>query len=486
MRSLIWYLLLLAVAVVAGILFQGHGGNVLIIAQPWRIELSLSLAIVIILLLFILLHLLLRLTGWVFKSPERIRSWRSRRSTRKDTELIEQGWLNKLQGNYIQSEKDFAGLVSRTKSKRRKVLGILNSAKALHLLGETKRRDLLIKQAKESSNADADLKLATAVVSTKILLDQGEIDQAIEIIYPFADNSSKAVFANRLLLRAYLALGDSNKVLELTRKLLRSNSIDKKQAHSFIVKAIDKLFATVDESQYKKLWGSLKTDEKLDPVIALAAAQAQTRFDNPAEAALIMQAVLKNNLDENLLHYYAHCTPEQASKRIGHAEIWLKTNPNDPALLATLGQLCLVAHLWGQARHYLERSLELRSDAYIYALLGSMHDVLGNPDKALSNWRLACAQAEAEIPAIQKLLPPADTNNDPRFDESDEMDDSDANYTVPEAASAVYIEDAEETLEEVEQSNEKVAEQSDDNVYFDTAPIPGVDMSKTSDRSHQK
>lgn len=484
MRALIWYLLLFAVAVVVAILFQDHSGNVLIIAQPWRIELSLSLAIVIILLLFFIFHWLLQIGSWLGRSPGRWRNWRTRRSDKKDIELIEQSWLNNLQGNYVQSEKDLTNLAARSKSPKRRVLALLNSAKSLHLLGENKRRDLLLKEANDKSIADNDLKLATAVVQTRILLDNGEVEQAIDTILPFADNSNRAVFANRLLLRAYIQLGDDAKVFELSRKLIRSNSIDKKQAHTFIVNAVDKLLANATEEQFKQIWGSLKSEEKLDPAIALAGAKAQTRFDHPVEAAQIMQAVLKTNLDENLLHYYAHCTPEQASKRLGHAEIWLKSNPDNPDLLASLGQLCLVAHLWGQAKHYLERSLALRPDVYIHALLGSMHDVLGKPDKALKHWRMACAAAEAEIPAIQRLLPPADVNNDPHFDESIDTA-NDAPVETPIAASAAYegSVDTQESPVNVKPENEK---QSEFDEYFDTAPIPGVDMSQTSDRSYRK
>lgn len=492
MRSLIWYLLLLAVAVVVAILFQDHSGNVLIIAQPWRIELSLSLAIVIIILLFFIFHWLLKASAWIGNSPSRLRSWRNRRSDKKDMDLIEQSWLNNLQGNYIQSEKDLANLITRSKSPKRKVLALLNSAKSLHLLGETKRRDMLLAQAKEKSHSSADLKLATAVVNTKILLDTNEIDKAIATISPFADNSSKAVFANRLLLRAYIKLGDDKQVLELSRKLIKSNAIDKKQAHKFIVGAVDRLLASANENEYKEIWGSLKSEEKLDPAVALAGAKAQTRFDNPLQAAQIMQAVLKTNLDENLLHYYAHCTQEQASRRLGHAEVWLKNNPNNPDLLASLGQLCLVAHLWGQAKHYLERSLAIRPDVYIHALLGSMHDVLGESDKALSHWRLACAAAEAEIPAIQRLLPPADVKNDPHFDEAinntvEPTDD------IPMAASAVYTQsddvvglDNTFAANKADSSEDKkYTDEYLENEYFDTAPIPGVDMSQTSDRSQK-
>lgn len=487
MRSLIWYLILLAVAVVAAILFQGHSGNVLIIAQPWRIELSLSLAIVILILVFLVLHWLLRITAWFSKSPGRFRSWRSRKSNKRDFDLIEQSWLNTLQGNYVQAEKDLDNLINRTKTTKRKVLSALSSARSLHFMGEYKRCDQQLQQARLLAADDNDLKLATAVITAKIHLERQQPEQAIDAVSPFVDNSTKSIFANRLLLRAYAKTGDNTKVFEITRKLLRSNAIDKKQAHKFICNSVDKLLLHADEAEYKKLWSELKSDERMHPNIALAAAKAQNRFGNADEAARIMQNALKQDLDESLLHYYAHCDQSQASKRIGQAEIWLKTNHDNPALLACLGQLCLVAQLWGQAKHYLERSLELRPDVYIHALLGSMHDVLGKPDLALKHWRFACAAAEAEIPAIQRLLPPADTNSDPHFAESDDIDTVSSDDPMPQAASAVYTEyDTEEiqTVAQPDPDDSRIVTPADaDDEYFDSAPIPGVDMSQTSESS---
>ncbi|HEX2518617.1 MAG TPA: heme biosynthesis HemY N-terminal domain-containing protein, partial [Castellaniella sp.] len=88
MRSWIWMLILLAAAVGLALVLHDHGGNVLIIAQPWRIELSLSLAIVLTLVGFIVLHVLLRGLFWLGSSPDRLRAWHGRRAQRRDTELL--------------------------------------------------------------------------------------------------------------------------------------------------------------------------------------------------------------------------------------------------------------------------------------------------------------------------------------------------------------------------------------------------------------
>ncbi|MGA0585307.1 MAG: heme biosynthesis HemY N-terminal domain-containing protein, partial [Castellaniella sp.] len=69
MRSWIWTLILFAAAVALALVLRDHGGNVLIVAQPWRIELSLSLAVVLALAAFLALHWLLRAVNWLGTSP---------------------------------------------------------------------------------------------------------------------------------------------------------------------------------------------------------------------------------------------------------------------------------------------------------------------------------------------------------------------------------------------------------------------------------
>ncbi|MGB6008076.1 heme biosynthesis HemY N-terminal domain-containing protein [Castellaniella sp.] len=491
MRSWIWTLILLAAAVALALTVHDHGGNVIIVAQPWRLELSLPLAVVLMLVAFVALHWLLRLLRWMGNSPDRLRAWRGRRAQRRDVELLERGWINVLEGRYVQAEKDLSSLLARTRSADRKVLAGLSAARALHLLGEYVRRDQTLQLAQDAAGQDGRLRQAVDTVTAEMLLDQNRAQEALDLLEPLQDASSRFLHATRLLLRAHRQLGHADRVYALTRLLLRRSAIDETQARLFICESAAQRLDVVDAAGWDALWGDLTADERLTPVVALAGARAQARLGRPAEAARILEAALNRQIDDRLLRAYALCDAEQARQRLGHAELWLKSHPDHAGLLAALGQLCLSAQLWGQGAHYLERSLALRADIHIHALLGNLHDALGHPDQALRHWRQACEAADAELPQIQRPLPAADTRGDPQFLQG--LRDVDAPPPdVPVAASGAYLQDAaDEILEAVPapaapSSASRPAPSAPEDDYFDTAPIPGVDMSLTSDRSGQK
>ncbi|MFA7670052.1 MAG: heme biosynthesis HemY N-terminal domain-containing protein, partial [Burkholderiaceae bacterium] len=94
MRTWFWTIVVFAAAVALALVLREHSGNVVIVAQPWRIELSLTLAVLLLVAVFAILHFVLRLFSWVGERPERWRSWRSRRSVRRDQESLESGWIN--------------------------------------------------------------------------------------------------------------------------------------------------------------------------------------------------------------------------------------------------------------------------------------------------------------------------------------------------------------------------------------------------------
>ena len=496
MRSWIWTLILFAAAVALALVLREHGGNVLILAQPWRIELSLSLAVVLALVAFLLLHWLLRVVNWLGSSPGRLRAWRGRRAQKRDVELLERGWINVLEGQYAQAEKDLSQVATRTRSANRKVLAGLTAARALHLLGETSRRDQALGVAREGAGQDVRLQQAVDTVTAEMYLDQNRAEEALALLEPLQDASSRFLHGTRLLLRAHRQLGHADRVYELTRLLLRRGALDETQARQFIRESAAQRLSVVDESGWNGVWGDLSADERLDSDVALAGAQAQERLGHSAESGRILEAALGRQLDDRLLRLYAHCDAAQARQRLGHAELWLKSSPDHPGLLAALGQLCLVAQLWGQGEHYLERSLALRSDTYIHVLLGNLHDALGHPDQAMRNWRLACQAADADMPTVSRLLPAADTRADPRFNAVDDAEPVEPVFSpFPPAASGVYVQDDMDVAPgfvpapappPAAETPASSAVSSPEEDYFDTAPIPGVDMSQTSDRgTHQ-
>src|SRR5690606_5473166 len=116
----------------------------------------------------------------------------------------------------------------------------------------------------------------------------------------------------------------------------------------------------------------------------------------------------------------------------------------DSALLAALGNLCLTGELWGQGEFYLLRSMKIRSDMRIHALLGNLYDRLGRKGDAMKHWRLASGVAGVlPVLATNRSLPAADTRSDPTLIDVEDFPQAQVLHQVdtPVAASAADFDD---------------------------------------------
>lgn len=496
MRTWLWTLLVLALAVALALLLREHSGNVLIIAQPWRIELSLTLAILLVLASFVVLYVCLRVLAWLVGGPERFRLWRGLRAKQRDHALLENGWINVLEGRYTQADKELSKLLGLTTVKSTKVLAGLASARALHHLGEFARRDESLKLAQDTANHEPRLKEAVATVAAEMYLDQNRPQDALTLLQPLQDASSRHFNTTRLLLRAHRQLHHHDRVYDLTRLLLRRSAIDKVEAVQLIERSASaRLRTAAGPDGFKAIWSDLKADEKTLPDVALAAAAHYEAADNFDEAAKVLEAAINVKLEPRLLNAYSQCPPEQVARRLSKAEVWLKNDQNNSALLAALGNLCLTGRLWGQGEHYLLRSMKIRSDVRIHALLGNLYDRLGRESDAMKHWRLASG-VTGVLPVLQidKLLPAADLRGDPTLIDVEAMPEAhpvSADPTTPLAASAADFDLDTSSFEPIpvhapvsDSPDPQPASDDNDGLdgYFDSAPIPGVDLSQTSDR----
>lgn len=496
MRTWFWTIAVFAAAVALALVLRDHSGNVVIVAQPWRIELSLTLAVLLLVASFAILYFILRVFSWVGERPERFRSWRSRRSIRRDQESLESGWINVLEGRYVDADKDFGRVVTRTRSDKRKVLAGLASAHANHHLGEFAQRDKALGVARMSAGDDVRLREAWAIVAAEMYLDENRPQDALTLLQPLQDASSRYLHATRLLLRAHRQLRNYDRVYELTRLLLRRGVIEKSEAMQLIEMSAAARLHSGGSKGYKAIWSDLRSEERSMPDIALAAASIQAAEGNHDEASRILESAIAVQPDPRLLSVYSQCPPQHVSRRLAKAEEWLKRYPDDAALLAAMGNLCLTGQLWGPGELYLKRSMALRNDMRIHALLGNLYDRLGRREEAMSHWRLA-AGVVGVLPVLPRSrhLPAADMRDDPTLidvevpaEPSTEAQDV---QSIPVAASAAdYVADdaGTPTVSAAPSATPVVKEvkfagsgQQELDEYFDSAPIPGVDVSQTSD-----
>lgn len=415
MRTWLLSLVLLTTAVVLAVVLRENTGHVLILVNDWRLQVSLVFAVVALVGIFVCVYFFLRLTSWFITIPTRVRGWNSRRHVKRDQELLEQGWTELLEGRYSHAEKDLTKLLGRSKDASRQVLAALSAARAAHALGEFGRRDHLIALAKEKAFDDTSLNEAIATAAADLYLDQGLAAQALEALLPLQERSSRHIHTLRLLLRAYRQLNRHDQVYSLARTLNRRGALHETEARQIIeAAAAARLRETTHNGQWQAFWKELKADERTLTEVALAGAAAFEANGQLEEASRALEQATPLSFDPRLLTAYSRAEPSQVKRRLEKAETWVQSRPNDPELLASVGHLCLVGQIWGQAENYLSRSLSKRADARVHVLLGSLYDKLNRPQEAASQWRLATAISTAlPVLATDVFLPVADTALDP-------------------------------------------------------------------------
>lgn len=415
MRTWFWTLLLATIAVVLAVTLRENTGNVLILVDTWRIQVSLAFAVLVLVGSFIGLYILVRMLAWFTSIPMRLRAWHEKRQSRRDHELLEQGWTELLEGRYAHAEKDLTKLLDRSSNSNRQVLAALSAARAAHALGEYQRRDSLLLMAREKADQDSHLKEAVATAAADLYLDQGHAQQALDSLLPLQQAGARHVHTQRLLLRAYRQLNQHDQVFVLARTLNRRGALNDTEARQMIEHAAaSRLRDTLHSGDWRQIWKDLKSEERILTDVALAGAVAFDAAGQPEDASRTLEMAIAAKLDPRLLAAYARADSTQVARRLEKAEAWLQRHPENPDLLTTLGSLCLVGQIWGQAEHYLQRSVDRRSDARVHALLGSLYDKLGRPQDAAKQWRLATAVATV-IPVLAEdsYLPAADTTSDP-------------------------------------------------------------------------
>ncbi len=477
MRTWFWTLLLATVAVVLAVALRGNSGNVIIVVNTLRIEVSLAFAVFALIAAFTALYVLLRIAVWITSLPDRMREWKARRSSRRDGELLEQGWTELLEGRYAHAEKDLTRLLDRSRNSSQQVLAALSAARAAHALGEFDRRDSLIAMAREKAAGNPGLSGATATAAADLYLDQGLAQAALDELLPLEESSARHVHTMRLLLRAYRQLGRHDQVYALATTLQRRGALHESEARPVIeAAAAARLRALQTQDDWHAVWKSLKSDERKLPEVALAGAAAFEAAGMPDEASRALEQAIVVGFDPRLLAAYARGDSSQVARRLEKAEGWLEQRPEDPDLLTTLGNLCLSGQIWGQADHYLQRSLARRADARVHALLGSLYDRLGRSQDAARQWRLATAIGTA-LPVLveDSALPAAAVHADPGVRHAEGLAYM-AETGIPmfEHDAAPTADQAAQAISHLDRPAFALTPAHDFEEFFDSAPVSGL------------
>lgn len=390
MRWLLWFLLILLVAIGLSLFASNNEGYVLIVRPPYRLELSFNLLILLIVLSFFSLHLLLRMLNYARQLPASVKEYKERRRQREGRAALVEALHALVDGRYTLAEKSAAKALDLGEDAG---LSALVAARAAHKAKRKSQRDFYLAEAERLAPQARTGRLLT---QAELLLDDRQYIQALQVLQHLDRLEPKYVPAMRLELKVQLHLGNWEQVLSLLQNLEKKDGLElwkikqyRQQAHQQMLRRY-----AGDLKKLQACWKKLAPEEQLNPHIAEAAAQAFSEAGDGNQASRVLEMSLTKNWDSHLAGLLGDCESQDPIKQLQQAEYWLTQHEGDANLLLALGRMCIRQKLWGKAESYLEASISVRPSAQAHFMLASMLESRGEHQRAGLHYRLSAQLAQ--------------------------------------------------------------------------------------------
>ena len=383
MRFAIWSIILACLAVGIALIARQSTGYVVIVAAPYRIELSLNLLVFLVLAGYFGFYFLTRFVATLVAIPARVRAYREERARLRLRQSLDEALLAFFQGRYASAEKSAA--LALTGEETKGVAAII-AARSAHELGRFSEREQFLDQAKGAEPAVDQARLTTLA---DLLVSQGRHEEALAVLKDLSARDSRNLRLLRLKLQAEQATRNWDEVLDTVSALAKLGGLGPAEAATARRAAhLGNLNRHAqDADALVAYWKQLPAEMRVDPAVAATAARYHLTLGRTAEAQAIIEASLEREWNATLVALYGEAAGEDPVPQIQRAEKWLRDHARDPALLLALGKLCMKRELWGKAQSYIEASLALEPTHDGHMTLAALMERIGKPQEAVRHFR---------------------------------------------------------------------------------------------------
>ena len=386
MKAVLWLLALSAVAVAVTIAAKYNNGYVLMVAPPYRVEISLNLMIVLLLAAIFLAYFIVRLIVITLAIPAEVREFRLRRRREKARRMMLDGLKAFFEGRYAKAQKTASAALELEESPQVSTINAMVGARSAHELRKYSQRDEFLARAEGFAPKEIAVRLIT---QAELLLDEKHAEEALKILNSLRSMGAPLhTAALRLELKAQQLSNNWYGVLDLLKQLEQRNALDKivieqLRRHAHIENIKKKV---LNPETLREYWRTMSSSDKKDTRVAAAAVRACVAIGDCATAHQIIEQSLDRQWDSELAELYAECPGNDVIRQIERAEAWLASHPNDANLLLALGKLCIHSELWGKAQNYLEASLSVEPSHPAHLALAQLNQKIGQSELARDHY----------------------------------------------------------------------------------------------------
>tara|TARA_B100000686_G_scaffold178572_1_gene185535 strand:- start:13391 stop:14650 length:1260 start_codon:yes stop_codon:yes gene_type:complete len=387
MKVIFWLLTLIIAAGIIAFATKYNEGYVVLVAQEYRIELTLNMLLVLQIILFSIFYFLLRIIIATLKLPSNIRKFRIKKNHENANLTLLNAIKEFLEGRYVKAEKTAKKALKFKESSEFIAINATIAARSAHKLNRNSKRDGFISVLEKKA---PDEKALYAITKSELLLDENRYEEALNILDTLNNvekNQQNAIL--RLELKAHQQANNWEKVLDLVNKLTKRNALNKIQAEELRHRAHLENFKNIawNKQLLKRYWRNIPSIEKENSTIAYFGAQSYIALGDCETASKIIENSLDKNWNSELVSIYADCMEGNVIRQIEYAETWwLKFYPRDFNLLLSLGKLCIKSEMWSKAQNYLEASLAVKSSYEAHLMLALLNEKTGKPEIAKDHY----------------------------------------------------------------------------------------------------
>ncbi|MFV2029074.1 heme biosynthesis HemY N-terminal domain-containing protein [Neisseria sp. S1] len=403
MKSLIWIIILFAVAVGLAIASSTYSGNVYIVAEQTMLRVNLHAFILGLIATVVVLYLLVRLIAGLLNIPGRMERFGIARKSRKAGLALDSAGLAFFEGKFQKAEQEAAKVLGNKEAGDHRALALMLGAHAADQMDDAVLRD---KYLKEIESLPPKQQLSRYLLLAESALNRRDYPTVENNLTAAAQINPSLTRLVRLQLRYAFDHGNALDVLDKTAKLKKAGALNDYEASEYENWAYRRLLALSRDA------GGLKACLKRIPESAKAGELCLSVAEKYARLGLYGQAVkwvgeyYPQTRQAELLEPFAdsvrYLDDKAQRQAIDTADGWLKAKPDDASLLLLLGQLAYDKQLWGKAQGYLEASLAVKPTTQAHLVLAKIFDEMEQPVKAQEQRRLALESVaeEENLPAV--------------------------------------------------------------------------------------
>jgi HemY protein len=367
MRTVIWFLLLFAVAVLAASTFGANDGIVSVYWAPWRIDLSLNLFVLLLLGTCLVAYAVIQAVNALVGLPRRAHEWRVLQRERAAQAALREALALSYAGRFSRAQKsaqraiDIQARTPELKTERDfTALAHLLAAQSAHRTQDRARRDDQLRAALEQAGVSPAAEGAH-LLSAEWALDDRDAERAMHELAQLPAGVARRTQALRLRLKAARLAGQPMEALRTARLLAKHQGFSPAAAQGLLRSlANEALDAARDVDQLRRIWAQLDSADRRDAFVAAHAARRAGELDSAADGRAWLRPFWERlpQLAQAERAVVTRALPEVTeglpAEWLPVLEAAVKALPGDAAVAHAAGRALAERGLWGHARRLLE------------------------------------------------------------------------------------------------------------------------------------